>query len=486
MEQGLTKNKIISELTRSPHGDLAQYAPIGSKAAVEDPNFFAHLVAWNNKHGQIRDAKVALPVLALTAPALAADAELRDNALAHIVSLDPRNLVRALRFATGKKVVSRALLYRTIERYLRELEATPKRFDRVALQHRKSLHELYSVLHVKPASDHVRATLKLGKGARLQKTGVFADVANLANMAPDEIAGTIMRHRIPFLTAMGALGKKMKEPAVVQALIGAMSPTELVTNSKMLERLGVKTDPALRAAYEAGLQKVSGSSAAVLKTTTAADAIGGATGEKLRGAQEKQIDKMGVKGDWLVLGDKSGSMAHSIEMSRQVAGLLARVAEGNVHLVFFNTSPTYINATGKTYDELAKLTKREVAGGGTSIGCGLQYLLEQSVEVDGIAIVSDGAEHSAPHFHHVYAEYAAKFGKSIPVYLFVCPGEPNSLTGVCARAGLALQEFDLTRGVDYYSLPNLIQTMRTNRFSLVDEILAQPLLRLEDVFKQAA
>lgn len=478
-EAGLTKNKVISELTRSPHGDLAQYVPVGVKAATEDPGFFAHLIAWNARHGKIRDAKTALPILALAAPAAVADAELRDNALAHLVSLDPRNLVKAVRFVRGTTAPKR-LVYRTVERYLRDREESPGRFERVALQHRRSLQELYALLHIKPSEGAQRIVFKG------EKLGVFADLANLKNMAPDEIAGTIMHRRIPFLIAMGALGAKAKEPAVVQALIGAMSPTELVTNSKMLERLGVKTDPALRAAYEAGMQRVAGDSAAVLKSTRAADAVGGATGEKLRGAQEKQLDAMGVQGDWLVLADKSGSMSSAIEMARHVAGTLARVAQGKVHLVFFDSVPVYHDVTGMEYDAILKITKQVKAGGGTSIGCGLHYLHEKGIEVDGIAIVSDGAEHSAPLFAKEYGKYSAKFGKEVPVYLYLAPGETNTLTRECAAAGFALIEFDIRGTVDFYSLPNLIATMRTNRYGLVDEILATPLLRLEDVFKVAA
>lgn len=478
METGLSQNAVISELTRSPHGDLAQYTPIGVKAAAQDPGFFGHLIAWNAKRGTIRDAKVALPILALTAPAALADAELRDNALAHVVSLDPRNLVRAVRFAKGLKIPQRRLK-RVVERYLRVREESPGRFERVALQHRGSLKELYALLHLKPAEG---AQKILFEGA---KTGVFADVAGLKDMAPDEIAGTITRKRIPYLIALGALGKKAKEPEVVQALIGAMTPTELVTNTKLLERLGLKTNPALRAAYEVGLQKASASTAATLKTTRAAEAVGGVSGDKLRGLQEKQLDAIGVQGDWLVLADKSGSMQNAIEAARHIASTLARVAQGKVHLVFFNTAPTYIDVTGKSYDEILKLTARETANGGTSIGCGLDYLAKKSVQVDGIAIVSDGGENCAPMFAPTYKAYCEQFGKDVPVYFYRLQSQDVFSTH-CASAGIPVHLFELGKGTDYYALPNLIQTMRTNRYGLVDEILATPLLRLEDAFKQAA
>src|SRR5262245_54388333 len=120
MEQGLTPQRVIAELTRSPHGELSAYAPIAKQAVAQDPAFFAHLIAWNHVHGQVRDAKLALPVLALQ-PSLLHEPVLVDNALAHLASLDPRNLLRALRFALAPQVVAPGLkrqLRRLVERYL--------------------------------------------------------------------------------------------------------------------------------------------------------------------------------------------------------------------------------------------------------------------------------------------------------------------------------------------------------------------------------
>jgi hypothetical protein len=50
-------------------------------------------------------------------------------------------------------------------------------------------------------------------------------------------------------------------------------------------------------------------------------------------------------------------------------------------------------------------------------------------------------------------------------------------------AKIDMQVFDLRGGIDYYSLPNLVATMRTNRYSLIDEVMAVPLLTLDKVFK---
>lgn len=481
MEQALTRQQVISLLTRSPHGELTQYTPVALRAANEDPEFYSRLVAWNELKGQIRDSRVALPVIGLAAPKLAGDMELRDNALAHMVKLDARNLVRSVRFAKSFKDVSKRTVKRAVELYLREIESSSKRFDRVALQHRQSMKELYALLHIKP-SDYANSILFKG-----EKRGVFGVVARLKDMDPTEAAGTIMQLRIPFLVAQGAMGAKMKEPAVVQALIESMSPTELVTNTKMLERLGINTNPALRATYNAALVKAQSSKKATLKTARAAAVVGGAVGEKLATVQEKQLDAIAVEGDWLVLGDKSGSMTVSIEASRQIAAVLARAAKGKTHLVFFDSGPTYYDVTGKTLEEINEITKRVAAGGGTDIGCGAAYMAAKKANVDGIAIISDGGERGVVGFAAAYGKLCEVLDKEPPVYFYKVTGsDPDWLSGQCARAGVELTMFDLTGGVDYYSLPNIVQTMRTNRWSLADEIMATPLLRLAGMFQNEA
>ena len=79
---------------------------------------------------------------------------------------------------------------------------------------------------------------------------MFAAVRELKNMSALEAAGTIAEKKIPFLIASGALGAKTKRTDLLLALINRMTPVELVTNATMLERFGVKSNPALRAAWK--------------------------------------------------------------------------------------------------------------------------------------------------------------------------------------------------------------------------------------------
>lgn len=487
-ETGITKNQIIAELTRSPHGKLAEYVSTGRPAAKQEPEFFAHLIAWNQIKGQIRDSRVALPIIQLQVVG-SIDAEFRDSALAHLSLLDPRNLLRAYRFAMESRDLTQdrrnvGQLDRMITRKLRTLESNWAKWERVAVQHRKSLKGLYALLRIKPApmADAILFKRQIPRGS------VFDAIRNLSKMSATEAAGTILERRIPFLIASGALGAKMKDPTLVLALIERMSPNELVNNSKMLERLGIKTVPALRAAYEQALGRAAGSKTATFKATRAAEAIeededSAGIAQKLRDLQEKQIKALGgVEGNWLVAGDKSGSMSEAIEISRHVAGTLAKMVKGEVHLVFFDTLPIYKNVTGQTYEQIKELTKNIRAGGGTSVGCSLLALAEKKVEVDGIAIVSDGGENTPPMFAATYKAYCQAMGKEVPVYLYRTAGEPDQFSHFMATAGIDVQKFDLSKGVDYYSLPNIVQTMRTQRYSLADEIMECPLLKLDQVF----
>ena len=477
-ETGLTKNQILSQLSKSPHGKLREYVDAGVMAAIQEPEFLAHLIAWDRTNGQIRDAKVALPVVSLMAPGY--PEELTSNSLAHIGLLGPRELLRAYRFALEVRPAGRMRKLRSlVEIYLRAKESDRRNWNRLALQHRKTLKELYAVAHIKPSTD---ADAILFKGSR-PAGSVFEVVARLKDLPPEEAASEIVLRKIPFLIALGALGAKAKDTELVQALIGRMSATELVTNTKMLEKMGVKSNPALRGAFEEALKKAATSKANVLKTTRAAEAMEDeGLKEKLRGLQDKQLQAMGVEGNWLVLGDKSGSMDRAIEIAKRIAATLAKMVKGKVWLVFFDTQPQTLDVTGLPLDAIQKAAQYIRANGGTSIGCGLQRMLETKEEIDGIAIISDGGENTAPFFHQVYPRYAVFAGKEPTVYFYHCGRRDFSLHRSMQAAGLDMQVMDIDESIDFYSIPNLVKTMRTNRYSLCDDIMNTPLLKLSDVF----
>ena len=477
MENNFSQAQMVNDILRVGHGDLSIYNEVGLRAAEFEPELLAHLIAWNERKGEIRDSKVALPIISLRADR---DDVLFENSAAHLCKLSARDLVRACRYHRDLPRIRNGgawWLKEAIELYVKHREQNVRWWDKTALQHRKSLKTLYAMYHIEPSPRANRILFK----RNYPENSVFARVKELKNMKPQEAAGTILNFKIPFLVAVGALGGIKGKSDIVLALIEQMSTAELINNSNMLKRWGVMDSPELKSAYEKGLtkkQKVS-----TLKAGKAAKVVGGRVGKKLQAVQEKKLDTDKIKGDWLVLGDRSGSMENSIEVARQVAGFLARKVDGQVHLVFFNTRPNYYNVTAKSLDRINEETSRLRATGGTAIGCGLQLILEKNILVNGIAVCSDGGDNTSPYFHQAYERYVKAMGIEPTVYLYHVPGEINRMIDFCARYGVMVEMFELGFNVDYYSIPQIAQTMRANRYSLVEEIMEQRLLTFKDVFK---
>lgn len=482
-EAGLDRRQIIAELAKTPHGQLEAYQALCMQAASEDPGWFGHLLAWNALKGEVRDAKQALPVIALKVAG--ADAELQENALAHLAALDPRSLTKALRFAKTLKG-GEQIYRRFVVRYLRNMEQD-RGWSQRAVQHRVALKTLYAWWHVKPG-DFQRAILW---DQKYPPGSAFEAIAKLKTVTPQEAAALIVKHKLPDRIVASVLGKTAANPELLTAWIASMTPAELVNNAKRLEKLGVKKDPAARAAFEAALKKATESKRAVssLKATKAAEVLESEGEEilasKLRALQERQFEKLGgVEGDWLVLGDRSGSMKTTIEVARQISAVLARMVKGKIYLVFFDNVPEFYDVTGKSYEDIKKVTARIAARGGTSIGCGLQAVTDKKLTVDGITIVSDGGENEGPTFASAYQRYVKTMGNEPTVYFYEVDGDSGSpaFKQSLKHASIDFSEFNL-RGqtVDYYSLPNLVQTMRVGRYQLFDEINETPFLTLDEV-----
>jgi hypothetical protein len=480
----LTRNQLVNQLLHVGHGKLEIYTDTGLKAAQTEPELFGHMISWNSKKGEVRDSKVALPILALRGPA---DPELYENAVANLCLLDPRNLLKAARYhfelAPKHAVHDGAghVLKNGIKKYLKAREGSRKWWDRTVLQHRKSIKSLYSLYHVKP-SPHAQAVL-----FKKSKRGVFKILGELKNMQPEEAAGQILNHEIPFTIAVGALGGIKDKPDILLALIERMSGAELINNTKMLQRFGVFENSVLKSAYDNSLEKAKKDKRlSTLKAGKAKEVIKDKKlAAKMESVEEAKLDQLGgIEGDWAILGDRSGSMDESIEIAKQVAALIAQQIKGAVYLVFFDTSPTYYDVTGKSLSEIKELTKRIAPGGATAIGCSLAYLMDKNIVVNGIAICSDGGDNTHPLFHETYRKYCAKFGLEPPVYHFWAPGERNHMDRFCKDAGILVEFFDVSKDVDFYSLPNIIKTLRTSRYTLVEEIMETPLLTFNDVFQK--
>lgn len=491
------RKQFLSTLMKIEHGKLEGFLKEGLLASQVEPELFAHFIAWNQIKGKVRDSKVAYPVIGLRS-VKREDRDLAENAVAHLMLLSPRDLVRAYDFnkqltAMGHTINAqyRKLLEHGMNTYLQVRETNQKMWDRTVLVHRESMKRLYRITHRSPVAGNL--------GDRPQKVlfdneypakSIFETVKNFRNDSPSYIAGAILKHNIPFEVVVGSV-PNIKHPDILLALIEGMTGNQIVTNSKMLEKLGVKNDPILNAAYQSALERATKDKRLnVLKAGVAAERVTlsamssrGNMADDLRNLQAKATTRQlgGIDGDWLVLGDCSGSMSSSVELAKKIAALITERVKGKVWLIFFNTHPFPFNVTGKTFFQIEQDTKRIIADGGTSIGCGLDYILAKRESVDGIVVVSDGGENTSPYFGSTYINYCLKMDKEPTVYFFNMAGENDIMSRDLRSKNIQFEEFDFrTKKIDYYSLPNIVQTLRVNRYSLVDEIMETPLLKISD------
>src|SRR5262249_6711174 len=49
--------ELMNTLLQTPHRDLGKIWPIHEAMAQKDPNFYVHLAAWYDEHGEVRDHK---------------------------------------------------------------------------------------------------------------------------------------------------------------------------------------------------------------------------------------------------------------------------------------------------------------------------------------------------------------------------------------------------------------------------------------------
>lgn len=491
------RKAIINSLVKSKHGALDEYVTLGLEAVKNDPEFLAHLITWNLIKGEIRDSKVALPIVSLRGNG---DREFSESAIASLMTLDPKNLVKAYNFnkklsKEGKILVggNRKLLISAINRYLEIREASPAWWVATAVQHRDSLKTLYAITHEnfterKAGSYSIQEILFDRKYPR---NSVFEKISKLKDMTPAQAAGTIIQYGIPFQIAIGALGRKKKEyqenPEFLLALMGEMSGSQLINSTKFLTSLGVFDSPMLKTEYNKAIDRAKkDKKVPSLKANKAIsdfqDKIPEEIVKKLTEVQEVKIAQKTIDGDWLILGDCSGSMNVSIEKAREIASYITKSVAGKVYLIFFNYEPRMFDVTNMTLDQIQHVTRGIRASGGTSCGCGLKMLLDKNISVNGIAIVSDGGDNRDPFFHDTYKVYTKKMDTEPSIYFFSVPGDPDVLSLYCQRSGIHIEKMDVF-SVDYYSLPNIISMMKTSRYGLIDEIMNTPLLTLNEVFK---
>src|SRR5207237_708828 len=89
---------LLNTLLKTPHRKLETVHPLHAEMVRKDPLFYAHLAAWYQEHGEMRDHKEMF-ILTLVLSDFEGH---RDAGLALLRTLPPYQVVRVLDFIHGK------------------------------------------------------------------------------------------------------------------------------------------------------------------------------------------------------------------------------------------------------------------------------------------------------------------------------------------------------------------------------------------------
>lgn len=470
--------RLLNTLLTTPHRKLEAVYPVHADLVSQDPLFYGHLAAWYAKNGDVRDHAETF-VITLCLSNFEGH---RDAGLALLRELPPYEVQRVVDFVKGRvekkggkserwglfRNVPRSMTTE-VERYLREREADAIRFDGAVLHARKSLKRLYAALHVKPGP-RAQAILFDDRPPEDSRLAVLKKIAKSED--PGEQAALIAEHRIPYRVASSVV--KQMTPAVLAALVDAMSAQELINNLASLQRRGANDHPEIAKLIEEKLEGAkSAKRVAAFKPKEAAKAapLDARTQEQLAEISQRQARAKGtIKRSTAILVDKSGSMEQAIEVAKRLGSMVAGIMEAPLHVFAFDTLAYPIAAAGAELKAWEKAFAGIKAGGGTSCGVAVDAMIRKGIAVEQIVMVTDEGENTAPLFVPTLQKYRETL-KADPSVVFVKVGAAgNHLEKLCLAAGIAVDAFEF-RG-DYYSLPNLIPILqKPSKLELLIEIM---------------
>jgi hypothetical protein len=462
---------ILNSFLTTPHRKLEELAPLHVSALERDPLFYGHLAPWYFEKGEVRDHKTLFVAHLATCDY----AEFREVAWVLLQKLAPYEVARVLDHA--KRVAGKAprSLKSAIAHYLKTRENNDKQFDGAALRARGDLKHLYASLRLKPGP---RAQAILFD-EQPPENSPLAALKRLAKAeSAEEQAQIILDNKIPYTTAVGAI--KHVTPAVLVALIGAMSPQEVINNMASLKRRGAMDNQEVKALIE---QKLA--AAKTDKRVSSMKAKKAAEIAQLDAEMERTLtdvtdqrvaSKVEIKRPTALFVDKSGSMTQAIEVAKQLAALVSAVISADFHVYAFDTAAFEVKAeavAGKrpALSDWEKAFKFIKANGGTSIGCALAKMTKERIYAEQVILVTDEGENTAPYFRNAWNEYGEQMHTAPSVIIVRVGNGYQPFEKGLQEQGIEVMSYQFSG--DYYALPNVLPLLAMpSKAELVDIIMS--------------
>jgi len=457
------RSRLLNSFLRATHGDLATFGVIHREALARDPVFYAHIARWYFEKGIIRDHHELFVAHLLTSPFR----EHRDHARVLMQYLRPYQVGRVVRYSKEVLNYSTRALKAAVTFYLRRREDSPLWFDEHVIRRRDAMKYLYATLHIKPSE---RASKILFEDDPPQDSRVYiAKQLEKLSGRPDEQARLILKHKIHYTAAIGAI--RNFTPSILFSLASVMTPQQVINNLKFFERRGALNNIDVRTVVEQKLKhgqkesRVQDFKSLVALSKLNADS--NLAAELMELTNKRLKDKGEIKVPTAIFVDKSGSMEQCIEIGKLLASMCSAIATSDLHVFAFDTNSFEVKPRGNEFSCWERAFAPITANNATSIGAPFSRLMNR--EVDQIVIISDGEENSSPKFRDMLKKYEKLHNKTLKVF-FV-----KVATTTLTPLEKDMMEEDMTVidfNGDYYNLPNVIPMLCAgSSFEMVDEVL---------------
>lgn len=384
MNMNANESELVSFVqvaTQQAHRDKQLIVDRNKALMAKNEMLAAHFLAHSAKKGGVRDVNIALIASGLGSDNLVA----RENALAHMLELGPRELVQVLELLSANRISRKKYqeVRHWITEYIRAREANVPWWDSMAVNNRKDLKDIYGMLRLRP---NERADAVLFK-RNYPADSVFQAIAQFPNMTPLEMAGAIQRFKIPLPIVQSAM-KDMSYVDKERLLITAMNnatPAQAMFYSKVVDEFG---SAAVRQAHKEALEKKSKRD---VQTRYKAANVKGLSEEMkatLTDTMEKKMGEGSLKGDVVIICDTSPSMTAAVPRAVYLASYIAREAT-TVQIVFVNSNAYSIDVTGMTLAQIQAATAGVAIEGGTNYGAAFQYMARKGWNPGAVVIIGD-------------------------------------------------------------------------------------------------
>ncbi len=154
--------------------------------------------------------------------------------------------------------------------------------------------------------------------------------------------------------------------------------------------------------------------------------------------------------------------------------MASAVCEQELYVYAFDGMAYPIEPAGTDLAAWEKALEGITAGGSTSCGVALEYMIRKRQYAEQLIVVTDEGENVPPLFVDSLKRYRKELAADPTVCFVRTPGATTQLEDACRKEGIMTDAFQFSG--DYYALPNLVPLLaRPSKMELLMEIMEYPL-----------